>query len=100
MYCHVDVDMVYSRGGLSVNTTVSTVYFAKNANSMYEVRSVATENVLPLVAVNASNQTDLSNCYINKMVVSTMHAGWEETSFDGYTFSAVNGKGFIEVLIE
>ena len=93
----VDASIVYSRGGLSVNTTVSTVYFAKNAESMFELRSVATDAQLPLVG---NNNTDFSNCTLYKMKISTMHSGWEEVSLDGFSLTSYNGKGFIRVQLK
>ena len=91
----IDASIVYSRGGLSVNTTVSTVYFAKNAESMFELRSVATDAQLPLV-VNKNN-TDISSCTLDIMQISTMHSGWEEVSLDGFSLTSYNGKGYIQV---
>ena len=92
----VDAGIVYSRGGLSVNTTVSTVYFAKNAESMFELRSVATDAQLPLVG---NKNTDISSCTLDKMQISTMHSGWEEVSLDGFSLTSYNEKDFIKVLL-
>ncbi len=84
---------------MAVNTSVSTLYFAKNSASMLEFRSVATDTLLPLVLRNASNNMALSQCSLRSVSVSTTHDGWEDVDADGYTLTSNNGKGVIEVIL-
>ena len=84
---------------MTVNTSVSTLYFAQNSASMFEFRSVATDTQLPLVLKNTSNNMVLSQCSLDSMSVSTTHDGWEDIDADGYTLTSYNGKSVIKVII-
>ncbi len=90
------VDISYSREDLPA-TLISTVYFAKNISTgLLELRSVATGDQLPLEAYNDNSDLN-SNCYVDKMKVSTAHTKWEEVNDDGYSLLVTENKGFIQV---
>ena len=90
-----DCYYMFSRNGLSVNTTVSTVYFAKNANSMYDFRSSEDDN--PVSVVLRSNGSDIQiNCTISKLEVMAEN-DWMEVDYEGYVLTVVNKKSYIQV---
>ena len=92
-----DCYYMFSRNGLSVNTTVSTVYFAKNANSMYDFRSSEDDN--PVSVVLKANGSDIQiNCTISKLEVMTEN-DWMEVDHEGYVLTVVNKKSYIQVYV-
>ena len=86
---------MFSRDGLEVDTTITTVYFVQNSDNNYELQSTATGNVLPIVKI--SNGQDLpSGCSVSGLEVMT-ESGWIEIDDNGFSLTTSNGKSFIEV---
>ena len=86
---------MFSRDGLEVDTTITTVYFVQNSDNNYELQSTATGNVLPIVEV--SNGQDLpSGCSVSGLEVMT-ESGWIEIDDNGFSLTTSNGKRYIEV---
>ena len=86
---------MFSRDGLEVDTTITTVYFVQNSDNNYELQSTATGNVLPIVEV--SNGEDLpSGCSVSGLEVMT-ESGWIEIDDNGFSLTTSNGKSYIEV---
>ena len=86
---------MFSRDGLEVDTTITTVYFVQNSYNNYELQSTATGNVLPIVKI--SNGQDLpSGCSVSGLEVMT-ESGWIEIDDNGFSLTTSNGKSYIEV---
>ena len=86
---------MFSRDGLEVDTTITTVYFVQNSDKNYELQSTATGNVLPIVKI--SNGQDLpSGCSVSGLEVMTK-SGWIEIDDNGFSLTTSNGKRYIEV---
>ena len=87
---------MFSREGLGIDTTISTVYFVLNSDNNYELQSVATGASLPIV--KRANGDDLpSNCEVYKLYVMTT-GGLEEINHDGFSLNtSFDGKRNIEV---
>ena len=86
---------MFSRDGLEVDTTITTVYFVQNSYNNYELQSTATGNVLPIVKI--SNGQDLpSGCSVSGLEVMT-ESGWIEIDDNGFSLTTSNGKRYIEV---
>ena len=88
---------MFSREGLDIDTTISTVYFVLNSDNNYELQSVATGASLPIVRrANGANLP--SNCEVYKLYVMTT-GGLEEINHDGFSLTtSSNGKHYIEVI--
>ena len=86
---------MFSRDGLEVDTTITTVYFVQNSDNNYELQSTATGNVLPIVK-RANGEDMPSDCSVSGLEMMT-ESGWVEIDDNGFSLTRSNGKSYIEV---
>lgn len=86
---------MFSRDGLEVDTTITTVYFVQNSDNNYELQSTATGNVLPIVK-RANGEDMPSGCSVSGLEVMT-ESGWIEIDDNGFSLTTSNEKSYVEV---
>ena len=86
----------FSRASLSVDTGVSTLYFAADSSSGLELYSTATNYKLPVV-LGTSEQDLPSGCTIASLKLLTPNQSWVTIEHTGFSLSMQGGRTYVEV---
>ena len=95
LFCSTECSFRFSREGLGVNTSVSTMYFTTTMNGSVLLYSAATNDQLHIV--HALSNIDISSsCKIAYLQALTA-SSWVNISHSGVILEESNGKNYVKV---